>query len=182
MTDSVDNIKRETYGFVVGEALFAIGGFLLGLGGVLGYWVPLLGTAFIGVGLLLAVLIFIKVSKSVAKAHSMVRKASTALQNGDKKIKESIRLLEGQSKDIERLYSEVQKAERRINDVKREIDLQDKKFRADFEKIFGHSSVFSRHNWANPLEKSIESFERRLKALEDAARDERFRRSTGRWS
>ena len=181
MTDSADGIKREAYGFVVGEALIIIGGYLMGAGGALGHWVPLLGPFLIAAGLLLAVMLFVKVSKSLSKAHSMVRDAGIALQDGDRRIRESFKLLERQNKDIERLYNEVQKAERRINDVKQEIDLQDKKFRNDFERVFGHSSVFSRHNWANPLEKSLESIERRLKALEDAAQARRFRRPAGGW-
>lgn len=181
MTDSADRIKSETVGFVAGEVLIILGGILMGLGATLGYWVPLLGPALFGVGLFWAVMTFIKVSKSVSKAHLLLKEASSARQNDEEKIKESSKLLESQSKEIKRLHGEVQKAEGRINDVKQKIDSQDKKFRADFEKIFGHSSVFSRYNWANTLEKDIESFKRRLKALEDAAQDEKFRRSTGGW-
>lgn len=181
MKGSTDGIGCEVYGFVVGETLFVIGGFLLSLGSVFGHWVPLLGIGLFSVGLLLAVMVFIKVSKSVSKAHSLLKEASIARQNDERRIKDSSKLLESQSRSIRKLHEEVQKTEGRINDVKRAIDLQDKKFRADFEKIFGHSSAFSRHNWANPLEGKIESLERRLKALEDAARDEKFRRSTGGW-
>ena len=182
MTGSTDGIKGETFRFVAGEVLIILGGVLMGIGDTLGEWVPFLGPGLFAVGLFWAVMTFKKVSKSVSNAHTMLKDASIARQNDEKKIKESTSLLEGQSKDIKRLYSEMQRAERRINDVKREIDMQDKRFRDDFEKIFGHSSVFSKHNWTNPLEKSIESFERRLKALEDAAENERFRRSIWRQS
>lgn len=181
MTGSPVGIKSETLEFVVGEVLIIQGGVLMGLGDTLGYWVPLLGPVLFGAGLFWAVMTFIKVSKSVSNAHSMLKDASIARQNDEKKIKDSSSRLESQSRDIKRLHDEVQKAEGRINDMKQGIDMQDKKFRADFEKIFGYSSAFSRHNWANQLEGKIESLERRLKALEDAAQDEKFRRSTGRW-
>lgn len=180
MTSRTDGIKREARGFVVGEALFVIGGFLMGTGATLGHWIPLLGVGLIGLGLFLAVKVFMNVSKNLSKAKSMAETAGIALQNANKDIRESYNLLEKQSWNIRMLYREMRKTERRINDIKREIALKDKKFRDDFEKIFGHSSMFSRHNWANPLEKSIESLERRVRALEDTARPERFDRFAGR--
>lgn len=182
MTGSADGIKREAREFVVGETLFVIGGLLMGASATLGHWIPLLGPVFICVGLFLAVRVFVNLSKNLSKSQSMAEAASIALQNANRDIKESYDLLEEQSRNIRILYIEMRKTERHINDMKLEIGLIDKKFRADFEKIFGHSSVFSKYDWANPLEKSLESFERRLKALEDANdRTGGFGRFAGGW-
>ena len=181
MKCSTDANKREAYGFVVGEALFVIGGYLMGAGDALGHWVPLLGPLLIGCGLFLAVKVFVNVSKNLSRAHSMAEAADIALQNANRDIKEGYDLLEKLSWNIRVLYSEMRKTERHINHIKREIDLKDKNFRVNFEKIFGYSSTFSKHNRINPLEKSLESFEKRLKALEDAVRTGRFGRPAGRW-
>ena len=165
--------RREAGEFVVADTLLILGSYLLGTGDILTPLVPLLGYAFIVGGLFLAVKVFMSVSKTLSAVNSMLASAGADLRRADTDIKGSLELLRRQSAELRRLSREVREAERRINDVKQWVDGKDAKIQAELEKIFGHSSAFSRHSWANPLEKSLESHERRLKALEDAARNGR---------
>lgn len=167
MTPGMANHMREAGEFLVADTLLIVGSCLIGAGGSLPLFFPVAGYLFIVLGLILAVRVFVVVSKSLSKIHEMINNAISTLQSADEGSKKSAKRLKKQSMEIEGLYNRIRITENRINVVMQRIDAEHEKIKNESEKIFGSSSTFSRYSWTSPLEKDIESIKGRLKALED---------------
>ena len=94
------NYMREASEFVVADTLLIVGSYLIGAGGSLSLFFPVAGYLLIVLGLILAVRVFVAVSKSLSRIHEMITNAISTLQSADEDAKKSAEHLKKQSMEI----------------------------------------------------------------------------------
>ena len=87
------NHMREAGEFLVADTLLIVGSCLIGAGGSLPLFFPVAGYLLIVLGLILAVWVFVVVSKSLSKIHEMINNAISTLQSADEGSKKSAKRL-----------------------------------------------------------------------------------------
>ena len=168
--------KNEVAEFVFGDALLVIGGVILGSDGA-GPWRIAIGAAGVVGGLFLGMRVLGSFSAGLAEARDQIKGAVSSLHAADRAAKETGRLLSRQQSDVEALTRKMREAERKLDSTKNDMKRQADEARKAFERIFGHSSSFSRFNWADTLERRVQDHEKRLTGMERDA--ERLRHDRG---
>ena len=168
--------KNEVAEFVFGDALLVIGGVILGSDGA-GPWRITIGAAGVVGGLFLGMRVLGSFSAGLAEARDQIKGAVSSLHAADRAAKETGRLLSRQQSDVETLTRKMREAERKLDSTKNDMKRQADEARKAFERIFGHSSSFSRFNWADTLEQRVQDHEKRLTGMERDA--ERLRHDRG---